>query len=245
MILGRASGPVVVGHRGGCGPSWPPENTIASFEAARREGAHAVELDVRLCGTGEAVVFHDADLGRLSAGEDVRRVAEVPMGDLLTRSLLGTNERIPSLAEAIRWAEEASMPLNVEIKHDVPDRFRLVREVARLTRSARTPILVSSFDPVTLGAVCYHAPRLPRALLTHKAQRYAGLLHALARQGAVLALHVERTEVDAARVAGWKKRGLLVGVWTVNDPEEAKRLVAAGVDLLVTDAPGAIVAAVS
>src|SRR5262252_7903099 len=63
-----ATSPIVVGHRGGRGEGWPQENTLAAFERARREGARAIELDVRTCAGGNAVVFHDVTLSRATDG---------------------------------------------------------------------------------------------------------------------------------------------------------------------------------
>ncbi len=236
---------MVVGHRGGRGPGWPPENTIAAFEKARAEGAHAVELDVRTCATGEAVVFHDPDLTRLTAGADRRRVASVPWLEIRVQRLLGGQERIPSVDDVLDWAHGAGMPLNVEVKHDVPRRLTVVRAVARALKSARVPVLLSSFDPVLLAMLAMLAPRVPRALLTDPKQRYARLLHEAARTPFLFALHVERSQARPESIRAWKRRSLRVGAWTVNDPDEARSLAAAGIDLLITDRPGTTITAVS
>jgi glycerophosphoryl diester phosphodiesterase len=242
-VLGRISGPIVIGHRGGRGEGWPPENTLASFERARAEGAHAVELDVRLAGTGEVVVIHDATLARVTNGRDARSVAELPWSEL-SRATLGTsNERVPRLDDVLTWASESQMPVNVEIKHDVPHRPALVRAVAREVRRREASILVSSFDPLLLLGLRLLAPRVACALLTDPRQTYAEALHAIARPPFVVALHVERRQAMPRDIARWKQRGLAVGVWTVNDPREAVRLVEAGVDILITDEPRRILEA--
>jgi glycerophosphoryl diester phosphodiesterase len=206
------------------------ENTVAAFERARQEGAAAVELDVRTCAGGELVVFHDPKA-------DGRLVAEAPRREL---SRLG----IPTLADALAWATRTGMGLNVELKHDVPSRRRLAHAAAQALRAARCELIVSSFDPLLLVAMAALLPGVARAILTNAHQgTYGAALHALARPGLVQAIHVERTQTSPAAIAAFHARGLRVGVWTVNDPREARDLARLGVDTLITDQPAAIVAA--
>jgi glycerophosphoryl diester phosphodiesterase len=150
---------------------------------------------------------------------------------------------IPRLAEVLAWADRAGMALNLELKHDVPDRVALVRAVSRELTEAAAPILASSFDPALLGLLRVMGPRLPASLLTDPGQSYAWALQALARPPLLFGLNVERRQADPARIARWRRRGLVVGVWTVNDPAEARQLVADGVDLVITDQPGRILRA--
>jgi len=65
--------PLVMGHRGASAKA--PENTLSAFELAMEEGADGVELDVWRCGTGEPVVAHDDDLGRVGGSPLVVRRA--------------------------------------------------------------------------------------------------------------------------------------------------------------------------
>lgn len=242
-LLGRAFVPVIVGHRGGRSEGWPPENSLASFERAHREGAHAIETDVRLTASGEVVAFHDPTLARMTDDRDTRDVARLDGSALGAVRLKGSSEKIPRLSDVLDWAEGASSALNIEVKHDVPDRWALGRAVARQLSRTRVPLLVSSFDPFLLLAMGVLAPKVPRALLTHPGQRYAPVLHALSHPRFLTALHVERREARPTAIQRWKRRGLRVGVWTVNDEYEALRLAALGVDVLITDEPGKIVAA--
>jgi glycerophosphoryl diester phosphodiesterase len=65
----------------------------------------------------------------------------------------------------------------------------------------------------------------------------------LATRPFVQAVHLERTQTDPAAIAAHHRRGLRVGVWTVNDPGEAVDLAALGVETLITDAPGLVLEA--
>jgi glycerophosphoryl diester phosphodiesterase len=217
-----SAGPLVVGHRGGRGEGWPRENTLAAFEQARAQGARAIELDVRTY-DGEVIVLHDAPhVGRTE--------------------LRGAG--VPSLAEVLAWAGQHGVAVNVEMKHDVPRRAALARATARIVAHGGADVLLSSFDPLLLAMAAARAPSIPRALLVHGRQRaWADALQRAVRPPAVQALHLERTQTDPRAIERYRSLGLRVGVWTVNDPGEAIDLVRLGVESIITDAPGAVLAA--
>jgi glycerophosphoryl diester phosphodiesterase len=216
----QSAGVLVVGHRGGRGPSWPRENTLPAFERARAEGARAIELDVRTCATGEVVVLHDPTTASLA-------------------KLRG--DGVPTLAEALDWATGRDVAVNVEMKHDVPSRVALVARLRPLLTRTRADVLLSSFDPLLLAAAAFAFPAIRRALLTSRDQR-PRVPTTLARLPFAHALHLQRTQAAPAAVARYRGRDLRVGVWTVNDPVEATRLAAIGVETLITDTPGALLA---
>ena len=233
-FAGRGEGGkvLVVAHRGGRGEGWPAENTLESFARGVDEGAGAIELDVRTCATGEAVVFHDVDLARMTRGEDTRKVAQVTMRELVRVRVVG-GARIPTLAETLDWAK-ARCAVNVELKRDVPSRTTLARAVGKNIREARADVLVSSFDPYLLTTMRALAPRTLRAYLTIPDARpvFPPLgLHAV---------HYGRQQATAENVALAKQRKLAVGVWTIDEEDEAKNLARLGVDWLITDAPGVL-----
>jgi glycerophosphoryl diester phosphodiesterase len=240
----RAAGtpPRLIGHRGVRRPGLV-ENTLEAFAAALDEGAEALELDVRVCASGDVVVVHDETLERITAGADTRAVAALTLPELLAVDLPG-GARIPSLAEALAFARERRAPLNVEMKRDVPSRPAVVRAVARLLDrwDGKHPVLVSSFDPAMLAGLGLLAPHVARAVLVHRTSWHG--LHAATRylNGAV-AVHLERTLTRPDLVRGLVARGLVVNVWTVNDPAEARDLADLGVDGIITDAPGELRAA--
>lgn len=233
------SSPIVVGHRGGRGDSWPLENSIAAFEEARRQGVRAVELDVRACMGGEVVVCHDPTLSRITRGRDPRRVGDVALDELRTLGLA-------TLEEALSWARSRGMGLNVEVKHDTAKPVRVVSSAVRAIRVAGADAILSSFDPRLLAAAGLIEPSLPRALIVHAGQPlWADVLQRVATPPFVLWLHLERDQVRPQALASYLRRGLRLGVWTVNDPCEALDLVRHGVRSIITDHPGAILGALS
>lgn len=229
---------LVVGHRGGRGEGWPPENTLAALERAHLEKADAVEIDVRLSRDGEVVVCHDPDLSRVTGGSDVRWVAALSKAELAQTKLLGTSEGVPTLSDVLAWCRARGMAINIELKHDQPDRLRFLVALARVLLQPRVDILLSSFDPALLLAMGPLAPGVHRAWLTDRRHdRALDLATRLSSPSLFFALHPERTQCTEARVSRWKTRGFRVGAYTVNDGAEARELARRGVDWIITDTP--------
>lgn len=227
---------IVLGHRGGRGPGWPPENSLAAFARAFDEGADGIELDVRLCASGEVVVVHDKTLARVTDGRDRRRVAAVRHREL---PLLAGGARIPTLDEALDMAR--GKIVNVELKSDVPSRRDLVRATLAVARRFPSAAVVfSSFDPVTVLIGATLAPRHEHAMLVGpRTPRLAvPLPRALRRTSrAVVAAHLDVGIAIAPRIAKLRAAGMRVVVWTVNDGARTRDLHAAGADWLITDRP--------
>jgi len=118
------------------------ENSRAAFAAAVASG-FGIELDVQLSGDGEAMVFHDHELDRLTGRNG--RVADRTAAELGQIRLAGTDETIPTLGEAL--AVVAGAPLLIEVK--APDRHvqPLCGAVARALASYIGPVGVMSFNP--------------------------------------------------------------------------------------------------
>jgi glycerophosphoryl diester phosphodiesterase len=233
--------PYVYGHRGARREA--PENTMAAFELAAGAGAHGIELDVRLCQSGQVVVCHDPTLSRTTQGRDDRSIADLAYAEL-ERVDLGSGARVPLLEDVLAWAK-GRLRVNVEVKRDVPDRARLVRETALLLRGqgpALSNVIVSSFDPWMLAYLGWLLPEVLRGYLFGSDQkpRASVWVAALIRADAV---HPESTLLSVETCRRYKERFDLINAWTVNDPAQARALAAMGVDSIVTDVPRVILAA--
>lgn len=239
--------PLVLGHRGARHAA--PENTHAAFELSRLEGAAGVELDVRLVKTGEIVVMHDTTLTRVTNKADRRTVEQLTWAETQTADI-GKGEKVPLLSDVLDWAAQHDQLVNVEVKSDVRRRRDLLRGVIDLLGRhphARHGVLLSSFDPRFIWRLSRALPQIPSAFLFHTKSpmaRAAALVGAatFGRLGA-RAVHPEHVLVTEARMAAWRSRKVLVGVWTVNDPARARALSTLGVDYIVSDNPGAILVA--
>jgi glycerophosphoryl diester phosphodiesterase len=131
--------------------------------------------------------------------------------------------------------------VNVELKSAGRD-LRLAAATARVIAAAGAAdrVIVSSFDYRLLVAFRVAAPHVPVGLLFD-----AGTPGRLAtwlgmRLLGASAVHPGRREVTAARAAAWRARGLDVNVWTVDDPDEARRLAALGARAIITNVPARI-----
>lgn len=227
---------LILAHRGS--RLRAPENTLRAFALAMDEHADGVELDVRTCRTGEVVVAHDITLWR-TAG-DAREVAELPLRDVRGADV-GHGEQVPLLDEALDLVLGRGGVVNVEVKGDVPDRPGTARAVGALlmrrTPAERERVIVSTFDPLTflvLRGVTQHV-RLGFLFDGRHTGVYRGILiRRLLRPDAV---HPAQPLATPRAVRRWKRRGLAVNVWTVNDPERARALAALDVDALIADDP--------
>jgi glycerophosphoryl diester phosphodiesterase len=243
--------PLIVAHRGA--PTERPENTLAAFEAALDAGAAAVELDVRTTADGHAVVIHDAALDRTTDREGL--VRDRSLDDVLGARIAGSDGRaytVPTLHETLALLSGRAA-VDIEIKNvpGEPD-FDPVDEVAvTLVHRALDDVgfvgevIISSFNPRSIAVSREARPDLPTGLLTDVSVDAAAALHFAGEQGHRWVLPFAERVVDqgdrfAAQV---HDAGLLLGTWIVDEPDEARALLATGVDAVATNEPRAIVAA--
>lgn len=236
------SSTLILGHRGASAEAI--ENTVGAMRLAGRQGADGVEFDVRLCASGEVVVFHDRDLVRLAGRHE--RVEDLTLENLreVRLGLAGRAEddvNIPTLDEVMRACAGMAM-VNVEVKVDrggEAAREPLVREVVRvLAAGDTTSVIVSSFDAKALDLVSRVAPRLALGVLFEPHEIEAGEAAEIAARVRAVAIHPHHGVVTAAAMAAWQ--GYAVNVWTVDDPARARELAALGVHSLISNAPGTL-----
>lgn len=222
---------MIVAHRGASADH--PENTIEAFIGAKEQGADGVELDVRLSADDVLVLHHDAHLA------DGRMVREVASEDL--------PESVPSLAEAL----EATDPLftNIELKNlrsdpDYEAAAGLSIAVAGLIAAfdAHGRVLVSSFDLDAVLRIRSTDPAVPLGWLVWGQADPVQLISRVEAH-ALQAIHPHDLLVDAAFVRRAHDAGIVVNVWTVDDPDRGRALVEMGVDAIITNTPGLMRAA--
>lgn len=234
----------MLGHRGARHAS--PENTLLAFQLALDEGADGVELDVRLDGDGRVIVLHDRDLARVSSRAELRAAERLGAADL-ARIDVGRGERVPSLADVLAWARERNTRINVELKHDVRRPHTLLLGVMRVVRAsgvATEQLLFSSFHPAFVSALAVLLPEFARAWLVHARQRLLGRAPYFALLGAD-GVNPEHRLVTERSLARWRTEPVLISTWTVNEDADVRRVAALGVDTIISDRPGAALAALS
>lgn len=230
--------PAVFAHRGLARDVF--ENTLASFQAALDAGADGIEIDVSMTADSRLVCFHDPDLKRISGIPD--RLRSVSFQELRAIPLEG-RERVPTLDEAFDVIGPG-VPVILDIKPSHRFDLAIVPPLSRLLRRRQAEcapnVTVSSFNYFVLARLSAILPwvRIGFLFAPDSVHSTIGMLRQLASH--YHAVHPQRSLVSPLTVERWHRKGWTVATWTVNEPDEARRVADSGVDLIITDDPSAI-----
>ncbi|HEX9857031.1 MAG TPA: glycerophosphodiester phosphodiesterase family protein [Paracoccaceae bacterium] len=208
-----------------------PENSPAAIRAAVAAG-YGIEIDLQLSSDGQAIVFHDYNLARLT---DARGpLATRSAADLGRIRLRDSDDTIPTLPQVLGLIA-GRVPLLIEIKdqdgHLGPDIGALEAATAAALASYAGPVALMSFNPHSVAAMGRLAPHLPRGLTTSAydpagwAPLPARICDALreipdyTRTGASFISH-EWADLGRPRVAELKSRGAAILCWTIKSPAD-------------------------
>ncbi len=231
--------PFYFAHRGASVHA--PENTLAAFELAHKQGAPAIEFDVKLTADRFVVIHHDQTLDRTTDGsgsitrQPLAALRELDAGSKFSADFRG--EKIPTL-EAVFESLGKQVFMNVELTNYASPFDGLVDEVVKLVvrHGLEERILFSSFFPTNLSRARRLLPAVPRGQLFLPGgsgwwQRLAAKFMSLQAE------HPFKGDLNAADVQRAHAIGRRVYTWTVNDPSEMKSLRVLGVDAIFTDDP--------
>jgi glycerophosphoryl diester phosphodiesterase len=231
--------PLVIAHRGASGHE--PENTLRAFELALRQGAQMIELDLYLTRDGHAVVTHDDDL---TVRTDRRgfitqsTLAEIRQADA------GRGERIPTLTETLDLVRgRAALYLEIKDPHAAGETIRLVR-----ASGMKHDCLLASFELDLMRQLGQEITDLELGVIigTDSYNPLVRLREALPwiafRQYNYQVLSVETRLCHRRLVEALHERNKKLFVWTANKPADYRRLIAHGVDGIVTDYPDRLIA---
>jgi glycerophosphoryl diester phosphodiesterase len=158
-----------IAHRGLHGPG-AVENTPTAFTAAIAAG-YAIETDLQITADGEAVVHHDAKLGRLTEGSGA--LAAMTVADLKRVAFKDTTDGIITLGELLDLVAGRAT-LVIELKSFGNGDDRLPRRATAVLAGYAGPAALISFDPFQLAVVREAAPARTRGLLAERAHGGAG-----------------------------------------------------------------------
>ena len=239
-IFHHLTHPLLFAHRGASAHA--PENTLAAFRLAAEQGADAIELDAKLSADGQIVVFHDPTLQRTTGTpgllntQSLAALKQLDAGRSFGPQFAG--ERIPTLAEVFEDVGQKLL-INVELTNYSTPKDSLPEAVATLIvrMGMQDRVLLSSFYPDNLTRARQVLPDIPVGLLAMPGLN--GLLSrtALSLRVSPHYLHPHLSNASAGLIAREHKRNRRVHVWTVNRPDDMRRLFAAGVDGIFTDDP--------
>jgi len=227
-------GPIPFAHRGGAG-DWP-ENTMPAFEAAVALGYRYLETDVHVTADGVLCAFHDDRLDRVTDRTGV--IAELPWSEV-RRAKVGGAEAIPLLEDLLGTWPEARV--NIDPKHD--SSVDALAAVLSRTGSVER-VCIGAFSDRRLARLrALLGPRLctslgPKAIARLRAASLAPTRGAL--PGACVQVppsYHGAPIVDERFLRAAHRRGMPVHVWTVDEPDEMRRLLDLGVDGIMTDRP--------
>ena len=212
----------IVAHRG-CADQYP-ENTLGAVRACSPH-VDMIEVDVRRCGSGELVAFHDQNLSRLT-GVD-RRVDATDYEELSEFTILDTGERIPSLTELLR-ATPDRVGLNLELK-----RTGMAADLLRAIDGIENEVVVSSFVPDALWELRDRDDDV--GLATVFAERPDEHLDLAVELDAVMIHPEDELCLKNGLVDRAREHDLEVNAWSVSTLSQARTLADAGVDGLIAD----------
>lgn len=239
----KAGSPRILAHRGlvtasgGASGIW--ENTAASFAAAHAAGIEYIETDCQVTADGDVVLAHDPDLRRLAG--DARAVSDVRTREL--RDLFADHGGLLTVADALSSFPDVRFNIDVKTASAsdplgpilAPHAHRvLVTSFSDANRRATLESVMragAALRPATsAGSRTIASARALSALRLSPARVLRGIdaLQIPERHGAV-------TVLTSALLRAAQRSGVEVHVWTVNDPNDMRRLVAMGVDGIVSD----------
>jgi glycerophosphoryl diester phosphodiesterase len=201
--------PLLLGHRGARAVLSIPENTLASFDRALADGCDGFEFDVRLTVDLEAVISHDAKVGR----------------DKIERATAKEVSQLPRLRDVLQRYRDSFLDIELKVKgleRTIVDLF--------LRLKPRKGCVVSSFLPGALKSLHAEDATVPLGLICETKTQL--------RLWNELPIHYvipHHELVDAELIRKVKGAGKKVMVWTVNDAIAMQQFAEWGVDGIISD----------
>ena len=207
------------------------ENSPAAIQAAVDAG-YAIEIDLQLSSDGVAMVFHDDDLGRLTAATGP--VAAKTAAELMQLTLTDSTEQIHSLPQILAQIG-GRVPLLIELKDQTlamaPSDGRLESATAQALKTYTGEVAVMSFNPHMIYHMARLAPQIPRGLTTSAYDpddwhplpaATCASLREIPDYDATGSCFISHEAADLARprVADLKAQGAAILCWTIRSPAE-------------------------
>lgn len=219
-----------------------PENTMVAFKAAHAAGADGIELDVHMTKDGALVICHDEAMDRTAAGQGYLHAmtlaeiqtyrfdkafpqyADMPLAEVTA----------PRLETFLDWFVTTEMTVNIEIKNNIFPYPGIVAKVLTLleTYGVSDRVIISSFNHRTIKEVKTLAPHQVCGFLTECSLLDPG---AYCDYHQVECYHPLFVSMTPEEIHDCQERGIAINVWTVNEPDHIARMIAAGVDGIITN----------
>lgn len=231
--------PVVVAHRGASGQA--PENTLAAYERAVALGAVAAETDVFLTADRAIVALHDPTLDRTTSGagpvaaQELAAIQALDAGSWFDPAF--ADQRVPTLGQVLdRTIGRLVLCVEIKAGDGIVSAVRDVLDQA----GARDQVVIFSFDADAIGEAGVVLPDVPSLLLATRQGLPRAYDPGVIDQALLLGadgVGFNHGSLTAELVAAAHGAGLPVFVYTVNTAPELARVLALGVDGVITDWP--------
>jgi len=228
--------PLIIAHRGA--RDIAPENTIKACQLAIESGANGLELDIRPCGTGELVLYHDAFLN--NHFNKSKRVANVDLNYLKTLEFSNDhykhNSKINTLKELFEEFKH-KVPINLEAKVFLQNKKTFTKQIIKLVEdfNMMDQIWISSFNPLFLKVFKSHTKKIKTGLLfRHLFDLFKSIDTVLLSD----AWHPHFSLVTDNMVKSAEKLNKEIYVWTIKKKSDLDDFALEQVDGIITDIYG-------
>ncbi len=229
----------VIAHRGFSGQA--PENTLVAIRQAIEVGADMVEIDVTVTADGHVILLHDETLDRTTDGQGsptsmtMDEIRELDAGSWFAPEYAG--EGIPTLTEALETVKDRIL-INVEIKSEAVEHGVVPKVAALIVEHEMLDlVVVSSFSPEALRLMKITDPAVITATLFNKELHTDRDPLEIIQEVGSRGFNISGKRLTAAMVERCHRHGIPVAVYTVNEPDEIRRLIELGVNAVFTDHP--------
>lgn len=245
----------VIAHRGASAAL--PEHTLEAYELAIKEGADGLECDVRLTADGQLVCMHDRTVQRTSDGSGVvssmtlAQLSELDFGSWKSPAA-PQRASILTLAALLELVADAGRRVELAIETKHPTRYagkteaallRMLDHYGLLPKSPEeSSVRIMSFSEVALHRVRRAAPAVPTVYLAERRLPLIGRTASLPGGAKIAGPGIELVRRNPGLVTALRKAGHRVHVWTVDEPADVELCLELGVEALITNRPGEVLA---
>jgi len=240
ILLHKRFPVLAIAHRGSYLRA--PENTLAAFKLALKEGADGIELDARLTKDGEVVVIHDSLLDRTTSGsgkignKTLEEIQILDAGSWFDPAF--SEERVPTLKEVFE-SLSLSAVINIEIKAAGKKKELVERVIAIIQEfKAEQRTFISSFNPLVLHYSKEMAPCIVTALIHSTNPIRSGYVSLVGSRYTKPDVQIiEFRDFSQTTISRMRDRGYTVFSGSVRAEEDMRKLLNWGSPCLFTDDP--------
>ena len=219
-----------------------PENTMLAYKKAIEAGSDGIELDVQMTKDNVPVLIHDETINRTCNNKKkgyVRNYTYQKLSKIdFSYKFAGQVpfQKIPTLEEYFKLVKDLPIVTNIELKTNHYEYPGIERAVYNLIRKyhMQDKVIISSFNYDSVLRIKNLDPSLKCGFLAKRCVQNAGQF---VSNNGLQCYNVGYTSLDNAAIAELKKHKISIYAWTVNDPDDIRKLINMGVDGIISNYP--------